>query len=267
MNILKKSLAPITDAAWDEINEQATEIFNSVLSARQFIDVNGPHGLDYGAVHTGRIEIGSNNSDAVQYGINQVMPLVESRASFTLDIWELDNAARGAEDIDLEPMEEAARQMASFEEKSIYYGLEKAGITGIKNQSEHEPVEFPESTDELLNTLSTQLAIFKRHGIEGPYSLVVSENDWERLSGQVAGYPLRKQLKYLLKGSIILSPFIDEAFLVSERGGDFRLTLGQDLSIGYNFHDKNTVELYFTESFTFQCFEPPAVVVFSKSGS
>lgn len=267
MNILKKPLAPLTDAAWDEINEQATEILNSVLSARKFVDVSGPHGLDYGAVHTGRIEIGSNDNDTVQYGINQVLPLVESRAGFTLDIWELDNAARGAEDIDLEPMEEAARKMAAFEEKAIYYGLENAGIKGIKNQSEHEPVEFPEGTDELLNTLSTQLAIFKRHGIEGPYSLVVSESDWERLSGQVDGYPLHKQLKHLLKGSIILSPFIDEAFLVSERGGDFRLTLGQDLSIGYHFHDKDTVELYFTESFTFQCFEPPAVLVFTKPDS
>lgn len=267
MDILKKSLAPITDAAWSEINEQAIEIFESVLSARKFVDVDGPHGLDFGAVHAGRIDIASKNNDKVQYGTNRVLPLVESRVGFSLDIWELDNAARGAEDIDLEPMEEAAYEIASFEEKAIFYGLENTAIEGIKNQSDHDPVEFPDNTDELLNALSIQLAIFKRHGIEGPYSLVVNENDWERLTGQIDGYPLRKQLNLLLKGDIILSPFIDEAFLVSERGGDFRLTLGQDLSIGYNFHNKDTVELYFTESFTFQCFEPAAVVIFTKPES
>jgi uncharacterized linocin/CFP29 family protein len=265
MNILKKSLAPITDAAWNDINEEAAEIFNSVLSARKFVDVSQPQGLDFGGVHTGRIEIASKKKDTVRYGLNQVKPLVESRVGFSLDIWEIDNAARGAEDIDLQPMEEAAREIASFEERAVYLGLEKAGIAGLKNQSVHDPVAFPDSTDDLLTALSTQLARFNRRGIEGPYSLVVSEDDWERLSIQYEGYPLRKQLKHLLKGSIILSPFVEDAYLVSERGGDFRLTLGQDLSIGYNFHDKDSVELYFTESFTFQCFEPAAVAVFTKS--
>lgn len=267
MDILKSSLAPITEAAWEEIYDEATDIFNSVLSARKFIDVDGPHGLDYGAVHTGRIDVTSDEEETVQYGLNQVLPLVESRVGFSLNIWELDNAARGAEDIDLSNLEKAAREIASFEEKSIYYGLEKAGIEGIKSQSEHEPVPFPENTDELLNALSKEVAVFKCNGIEGPYSLVLSENEWERLSAQVDGYPLRKQIQEMLKGSIILSPFIEEAFLVSERGGDFRLTLGQDLSIGYHFHDKDNVELYFTESFTFQCFEPSAVVTFKKNGN
>lgn len=267
MDILKTSLAPITDAAWKKIYDEATDIFTSVLSARKFIDVQDPNGLDFGAVHTGRIDVTSDEDEAVQYGMNQVLPLVESRVGFSLNIWELDNAARGAEDIDLSPLEKAAREIASFEEHTIYYGLKGTGIKGIKNQSEDQSVAFPKSTDELLNTLSKEIAVFKCNGIEGPYSLVLSENEWERLSAQVDGYPLRKQIKEMLKGSIILSPFIEEAFLVSERGGDFRLTLGQDLSIGYHFHDKDTVELYFTESFTFQCFEPAAVVTFKKNGN
>ncbi len=265
MNFLRKKLAPVTDAAWNEIHEEATEIFRSVLSARKFVDVTEPQRLDFGAVHTGRIDIASKKKDSVRYGLNQVMPLVESRVSFSLDIWELDNAARGAEDIELQPMEKAAREIASFEERAIYYGLEKAGIAGLKNQSDYDSMSFPDSTEGLLTVLSTQLVMFNRRGIEGPYSLVVSEDDWERLSMQCEGYPLRRQIKQLIKGSIILSPFVDEAYLVTERGGDFRLTLGQDLSIGYNFHDKDSVELYFTESFTFQCFEPAAIVVFAKS--
>lgn len=264
MDIFKKSLAPITDAAWNEIYDEATDIFNSVLSARRFVDVDGPKGLDYGGVHTGRIDIESNKKDSVQYGMNRLLPLVESRVGFSLNIWELDNAARGAEDIDLNGLEKAAREIASFEEQAIYYGLEKAGIEGIKQQSEHDSDTLPESTSKLMNALSKELSVFICDGIEGPYSLVLNENDWERLSSQIDDYPLRRQIKDMLGGSIILSPFIEEAFLVSERGGDFRLTLGQDLSIGYHFHDKENVELYFTESFTFQCFEPAAICVFNK---
>lgn len=265
MDILKKNLAPIPDAAWDQIYEEASDIFESVLSARKFVDVDGPKGLDYGAVHTGRIEVASSDDNGVKYGINRVMPLVENRRNFTLDIWELDNAARGAEDVDLSNMEKAAQEIASFEEKSVFYGLEKTDIGGIKHQCEHESVNLPESSQNLLNTLSAQLTVFARNGIEGPYSLIVNENDWERLVEQIDGYPLYKQVKNIIQGSIILSPFIEEAFLVSERGGDFRLTVGQDLSIGYSYHDKENVELYFTETFTFQCFEPQAVVILTKS--
>lgn len=265
MDILKKNLAPVTDAAWDEINEEASDIFESVLSARKFVDVDGPKGLDFGAVHTGRVDMAGSSDDEVKFGINRVMPLVENRRYFTLSIEELDNAARGAEDIDLSNMETAAREIASFEEKSIFYGLEQTGIGGIKHQCEHERVNLPENSQKLIRTLSGQLAVFARNGIEGPYSLVVNEDDWQRLSEQIDGYPLYKQVQDIIQGSIILSPFIEEAFLVTERGGDFRLTIGQDLSIGYRGHSKEEVELYFTESFTFQCFEPEAVVILEKS--
>jgi len=37
--------------------------------------------------------------------------------------------------------------------------------------------------------------------------------------------------------------------------------LGQDLSIGYESHNNKTVQLYFTESFTFQVIDPAAVLV------
>jgi uncharacterized linocin/CFP29 family protein len=261
MDILKKPLAPVTDEGWNQLNEEATDILTSVLSARKFVDVDGPYGLDFGAVHTGRIN--TDKKGDVHYGINKVLPLIEVRTSFTMDIWELDNASRGAESLNWDAMEEAACKLATFEENVIYHGLKKAGVPGLKNCSQYDAAELPESTDALLNALSRQLAVFKKNGIEGPYSLVVNPDDWERLTGELDGYPLRRQINSLLDGSIILSPFIEETFLVSKRGDDFRLTLGQDISIGYQFHDEEKVKFYFTESFTFQCFEPAAVAVFT----
>lgn len=50
--------------------------------------------------------------------------------------------------------------------------------------------------------------------------------------------------------------------MISRRGGDFLLTIGQDFSIGYTSHNKDTVELYLTESMTFQVLEPAAAVEF-----
>lgn len=76
------------------------------------------------------------------------------------------------------------------------------------------------------------------------------------------GYPLRKQVENVIGGEIILAHGIESAMLVSGRGGDFRLTVGQDLAIGYESHNNAKVQLYFTESFTFQVLDPAALMVF-----
>jgi uncharacterized linocin/CFP29 family protein len=74
------------------------------------------------------------------------------------------------------------------------------------------------------------------------------------------GYLLLDHLKRILGGSIVWSPGLDGALVVSERGGDFLLDVGQDLSIGYSTHDAGTVELYLEESFTFRVVEPDAAI-------
>jgi uncharacterized linocin/CFP29 family protein len=76
-------------------------------------------------------------------------------------------------------------------------------------------------------------------------------------------HPIREHLARLLDGDIIWAPAIDGALLLSARGGDYELRLGQDLSIGYLSHDAEHVELYFVESFTFAAYTTEASVVIS----
>ena len=47
---------------------------------------------------------------------------------------------------------------------------------------------------------------------------------------------------------------------MSLRGGDFLFESGQDLSIGYNAHDADSVHLYLEESFSFRVATPEAAV-------
>ncbi len=261
MDILRKSLAPISGKAWEEINDTALDVLNSVLSARRFLDVEGPKGWDFAALSTGRIQVPANQKGGVKYGIHQVLPMVEARIPFELNIWELDNVARGAEDIDLEALENAAREIAKFEEKAIYEGFKPGNIAGLKNSSDHEAIAFPEATEDIPGAIALAVSKMKSASIEGPYSLVLSTEKWQKINSYVRGYPLRKQLESLLGGKIIMAPYVKDTYLVSERGGDFRLVLGQDLSIGYESHNSKTVQLYFTESFTFQVIDPAAVML------
>ena len=71
------------------------------------------------------------------------------------------------------------------------------------------------------------------------------------------GYPLAKRVtEQVLDGPLVRAAAIEGGVLLSVRGGDYELTVGQDLSVGYAAHDRHIVELYLTESFTFRVLEP-----------
>jgi uncharacterized linocin/CFP29 family protein len=262
MDILRKSMAPICDEAWEEINENAIKVFTSVLSARKFIDVEVPKGWDFSALAMGRLEIPTGQSGDVHYGIRQVLPLIEARVPFELNIWELDNIVRGTKNIDLDNMEEAARKLARFEEDAIYKGFKPGHIKGIKECLHHDSLKLPADDDEIVEGISEAIVRLKTASVEGPYSLVLNARQWKRFNSSGKGYPLQKRVENLLGGSIIMAPYVEDAYLISERGGDFEMVIGQDISIGYESHTQKAVQLYFTESFTFHVINPDAVVLF-----
>ena len=79
------------------------------------------------------------------------------------------------------------------------------------------------------------------------------------------GYPIRDHLARLLDGEIIWAPALDGALMLSCRGGDHELRLGEDLSIGYLSHDAEHVQLYFQESFTFAAYTAEASVAITAA--
>lgn len=263
MDILRKSLAPVSEQAWEEIYDEARNTLQTVLSARRFVDVDGPKGLDFSAVKLGKLDIPARQvKKDVQYGIYKILPLVETRIPFELDIWELDNVERGNEDIDLDNLQEAAYKIAAFEEKAIYHGFKQANIEGMLNTSDYSSMELPENMDSIVELLSQAIVQFQKKGVHGPFNFVVGPAIYQKLNSHMKGYPLRKQVEQVIEGEIILSHEIDHALLISARGGDFRLTLGKDLSIGYENHDNKKVQLYLMESFTFQILDPAAIMLF-----
>jgi uncharacterized linocin/CFP29 family protein len=259
MNFLKRSLAPITDESWEEIDEQAREVLSNKLTGRKVVDVVEPKGWDYSAIPEGRLEIQEDSPEAVRYGVRKVTPLVETRKSFTLDIWELDNLSRGAEDVDLSALEDAAAEAARFEEGVVYNGLADAGIEGLM-ASAGSSVDLPDGKSGMLEGVSEAVTVFQDEAIEGPYTLLVDKDLWLSIATTSKGYPLKRQLEDLIGGPIVYSPKVDDPVLVSTRGGDIELVLGQDFSIGYEDHGNGKVKLFLTESFGFRVLEPAAIV-------
>ncbi len=269
MDFLKRELAPIPMEAWTEIDVQATRSLKAMLSGRKFLDVTGPMGTGFPGVPEGRLGYPENQPEhGPLYGIRKVHHIVEVRVPFELDVEEMDNVVRGAKDVDLSAMEEAARQIALFEEKVIYHGLPEANIRGLKSCIGGECLMIGSKPEALLEGIAEGVTVFSSRSIEGPYSFIVGPKIWSRMSAHVQGYPVKLQAESLLGGAVLLSPYLsgefeNEAYMVTQRGGDLELILGQDLAIGYDSHTQTKVKLYFTESFTFRVLEPAAVASFT----
>ncbi|MGI6783981.1 MAG: family 1 encapsulin nanocompartment shell protein [Aminivibrio sp.] len=260
MDILRRSASLITSEAWEELDGQAKKVLTANLSARHFVDIVGPMGWTYGAHPTGRLAVaGKGPEDEVRFGVNKVLPLVEARLGFELDVWELDNINRGAKDPDLSNLERAAKKMALFEDGAVYSGLAEAGIEGLAAADANQPVKpAGDSAEDIVTAVSSATFKLRENAVEGPYALSASPRLWKAVYGEASCYPTSKHLENLVD-KVILSTR-EESYVVSLRGGDFELILGQDMSLGFQDRAGDKVRLFFTESFTFRVINPEAVV-------
>jgi len=261
VNNLYRDLAPISEAAWTEIEEEAARTFKRHVAGRTVVDFSGPHGTDFAAVGLGRTREIEPPAAGVRARQHRVAPVVELRVPFTLSREEIDSVERGSRDIDLDAVKEAARQIAFAEDRAIFEGYAAAGIEGIRASSSNPSLQLPEDPRDFPEIISQALSQLRLAGVGGPYSILLGADEYTKVSETSDhGYPIREQLRRLIDGDLIWAPAIDGAFVLTTRGGDYDLQVGQDLSIGYLSHDAETVNLYFQESFTFLVYTGEASV-------
>ena len=261
MNNLHRELAPVSAAAWASIEEEARRTFTLHVAARRVVDVRGPEGIGFAAVGTGHLSSIDAPADGVQARLRGVQQVVELRVPFTLSRSEIDSVERGSQDPDWQPVKDAAKKIAFAEDRAVFDGYPQAKITGVGPASTNPGLTLPAEAREYPDVVSKALSQLRLAGVAGPYSLLLSADAWTAVSETSDhGYPIREHLARLLDGDIIWAPAIDGALLLSGRGGDYELRLGQDLSIGYLSHDAEHVELYFVESFTFSVYTTEASV-------
>jgi uncharacterized linocin/CFP29 family protein len=263
MSHLLREQAPITEKAWSLIDEEARERLTPALAARKLVDFSGPHGWEHSATNMGRTHPGA---DAEFEGVftrqRRVLPVVELRAPFAVSREELRDADRGAVDVDLDALADAARRAATAENRAIFHGFEAAGIGGIAETSTHDAITLGEDCERYPRHVATAVEALLAVGIDGPYGLALGPEAYTRVlqTSEHGGYPLLEHLRKIIGGPLVWSPGVEGAVVVSLRGGDFLYDAGEDLSVGYEDHDADEVRLYLEESFTFRVATPEAAV-------
>ncbi|WP_022900161.1 family 1 encapsulin nanocompartment shell protein [Humibacter albus] len=260
---LLRDRAPLTDATWALLDEEASARLPVALGARKLVDFSGPHGWEHSATNLGRV---GGVVDAPEQSViartRRVLPLVEVRADFALERDELDSVDRGADDVDLGPLDDAAVRIARVENSAVFNGWDATGIIGIIPASPHRPLVHEGTPQDYDDVITQAIAALKRSGVDGPYALALGPAQWTSVieANEGGGYPLIRHLRDILGGPVEWVPGLDGAVVLSQRGGDFVLEVGQDLAIGYREHDAQSVSLYIEESVSFRVNTPEAAI-------
>jgi uncharacterized linocin/CFP29 family protein len=256
MNNLHRELAPISDSAWAQIEEEMSRTVKRYLAGRRVVDVHPPAGTGLSAVGTGHLRAIAAPSTAPAKSIitrqREVKALVEVRAPFELDRQQIDDVERGANDADWQPAKDAARQIAFAEDGAIFEGYAAAGIGGIRQGTSNPIMTLPADVRAYPDAIAQSLSQLRLVGVNGPYSVLLGADAYTALAETSDhGYPVLEHVKRLVNDQIIWAPAIAGAFVLTTRGGDFDLHIGQDVSIGYLSHTDSAVRLYLQETFTF----------------
>src|ERR1700758_3859705 len=261
MNNLHRELAPVSDSAWAQIEEETTRTLKRYLAGRRVVDVKGPAGPSLSAIGTGHLKTITAPAKGIVARQREVKALVELRVPFELDRRSIDDVDRGANDSDWQPAKDAARQIAFAEDGAIFEGYAAAGIGGIRQGTSNPIMTLPSDVRQYPEAIAQALTQLRLVGVNGPYSVLLGADAYTALAETSDhGYPVREHVKRLVNDEIIWAPAIAGAFVLTTRGGDFGLYVGQDVSIGYSSHTDTAVRLYLQETFTFLLLTAEAVV-------
>jgi len=252
MNNLHRELAPVSDAAWAQIEEETSRTLKRYLAGRRVADVHAPAGMGLSAVGTGHLRAIAAPQEGVTSRQRELKAIVELRVPFDLERQTIDDVERGANDSDWQPAKDAARKLAFAEDRAIFEGYAAAGIVGVRQGTSNPKKSLPDDVRKFPEAFAQALSQLRLVGVNGPYAILLGADAYTGLAETSDyGHPVLEHVKRLVEGKIIWAPAIDGAFVVTTRGGDLDLHIGQDASIGYLSHSESQVRLYLQETFTF----------------
>src|SRR5271167_3968021 len=196
MNNLHRELAPISDAAWAQIEEEASRTIKRYLAGRRVVDVQGPSGVATPAIGTGHLRNVAAPNDGILARQREVKALVELRVPFELDRQQIDDVERGANDSDWQPAKDAARKIAFAEDRAIFEGYPDAKIVGIRQGTSNPVMALPADVRQLPDAIAGALSQLRLAGVNGPYSVLLGASAFTALAeSSDNGYPILQHIR------------------------------------------------------------------------
>jgi len=250
------------------IDEAAASAARDQLTARRYLDLEGPFGVGLTTIEVGNDDYcrqpGPEEAGAV---MGRAIPLPMLRKSFQLSIRRVSAYVMNGQPLDLSPAQDAAEAVANREEEMIYSGQPAMGLTGLLTIEGHQQVPGSDwaAPDHALQDVLAAATQLDNSGYRGPYALALAPALYNNLFRLFPGSDVMalEHLRRLCTAGIYKAP-IPGGVLVDTRAGV--LVLGQDLQAGYSSQDGVHYQLYVSESIVLRVDEPKAICVIAPQG-
>jgi uncharacterized linocin/CFP29 family protein len=265
MDYLNRHLAPFSDEVWKRIDEAAVTAARDDLTARRFLDVDGPYGMGLTALELGAEDF-CRQPEADEAGAvlssTRALPVPMIRKTFKLSMRRIVAAEELGAPLDLTAAEEAGEAVAAREEEFIYAGSkasELEGLLGITGGAKVRAGDWKTAGQALNDTLKA-VAALEKNGFLGPYALAVPVKQHNLLFHRYEGSDVL-QVEHLqdLCEEGVYKAEIDKPVLVDPQVG--RIVVGQDLRCGFSGTDGIHYQLFANESAVLKVEEPGAACV------
>jgi uncharacterized linocin/CFP29 family protein len=263
MDSLNRDQAPFPAEIWQMIDAAAASAARDQLTARRFLDLEGPFGVGLTAIEVGNDDYcrqpGPDEAGAV---MGRAIPLPMLRKSFRLSIRRVAAYVQNGQPLDLSPAQDAAEAVANREEEMIYSGQPAFGLAGMLTAEGRQNVSATDWTapDHALQDVLAGATRLDDSGYRGPYALALSPVLYNNLFRLYPGSDVMalEHLRRLCTAGIYKAA-IPGGVLADTRVGV--LILGQDLQAGYSNQDGVHYHLYVSESIVLRIDEPKAICV------
>ncbi len=267
MDYFNRDRASFPDGLWGAIDEAAVKAAREQLTARRFLDVEGPFGVGLTAIEAGNDDYcrqpGPTEAGAV---IGRTIPVPMLRRSFRLSIRRVAAHLENGQPLDLSPAQEAAEAVAAREEELAYQGQPDFGVPGLLTVEGRQEVAGSawSALDRALQDGLAAVTKLDEAGFRGPYALALAPALYNALFRLYPGTDVLQleHLRRLCTGGIYKAR-IEGGVMVDPRLGV--LVVGQDLRSGYIGQDGIHYQLYVSESIVLRIDEPKAICTISAT--
>lgn len=261
MDYLNRASTAIPDSVWKKIDAAAIEAARDALTARRFLDLEGPYGIGLTAIEVGTDDYcrqaGEDEAGAI---LSRAISVPMLRKACQLSIRRAEAHLNMGQPLDLTSVEDAAEAVAHREEEFIYYGQPDFGLEGLLTAKGRSTVKSGDWTqvEQVLNDVLKAVEALDKANYHGPYALALSPAHYNNLFRRYEGTDMLQldHLKRLCPLGVYKAP-IEGAVLVDPHVG--KLLLGQDIRTGFSNNDGIHYHLFVAETISLLLDEPKAV--------
>jgi uncharacterized linocin/CFP29 family protein len=261
MRYLNRENTPLPAQIWEEIDQAAVDAMKDALTARRFMDLEGPYGVGMTSLEVGADDFcrepGENEAAAV---LSRAISVPMLRKNFKLSIRQVEAHLTMGQRFESSPIEDAAEAVARREEDFIYNGSPNFGVEGLLTARGRNEVTMGDwaQVEQSLTDVLKAVAALDKAGFYGPYALALPPAHYNDLFKRYEGTDMLQHdhLRRLCELGIYKAP-IKDAVLVDARVG--KLVVGQDALAGYSANDGIHYHLFISETIVPLLIEPKAI--------